>query len=181
MIAYVTSIGEKTTQICIDQLQRYGFTVVSLSDDEPWLDKYKEFIRLAAKSGLPCIRVDADVVPNENIREAAHVKLTGRNVMCQFKVYGLYRNGFIPSVVYYSPEAIKEIADDIDELDPRRPETSASRLKHLKGRLQESDLVVGMASFFQDYKHFNRSLRHAIDRGTVDKKDYDLAAKLLSL
>ena len=29
MLAYVTSIGEKTTQICCDQLIKYGFDVVN--------------------------------------------------------------------------------------------------------------------------------------------------------
>ena len=44
MIAYVTSVGEKTTEICCEQLERYGFDVYFFNKKESWADKYKEDI-----------------------------------------------------------------------------------------------------------------------------------------
>ena len=72
MRAYVTSIGEPTTGICVDQLKRYGFDVILLDSKEPWIRKYRRFICEAVG---PCLRIDADVVPNSQISVFVHAAL----------------------------------------------------------------------------------------------------------
>ena len=65
MKAYLCSVGELTTQICVDQLKLFGFDVILLDEIEPWYDKYKRFIFQTEED---CIRIDADVIPNKNIK-----------------------------------------------------------------------------------------------------------------
>ena len=65
MNAYLCTIGEPTTNLCKSQLERFGFEVVLLDKVEPWIDKYKRVIAMADED---CIRIDADIIPNKNIK-----------------------------------------------------------------------------------------------------------------
>ena len=90
MKAYLTTIGELTTDICKKQLERFGYEVIVLGGIEAWPDKYKRFIETANED---CIRIDADIVPNENIKEIAgevihKTKILGEKIlMMQFHCY----------------------------------------------------------------------------------------------
>jgi len=65
MKAFITSIGEKTTKICCEQLSKFGFEIILLDEIEPWINKYKKFINMANED---CLRVDADIIVNEQIK-----------------------------------------------------------------------------------------------------------------
>src|SRR3990167_5881610 len=129
MKAFVTSIGERTTKLCCLQLERLGFVVELLDEKQPWGDKYNVFIKLAQGD---CLRVDADVIVNRVLYDFIYKFELDEFYkeypywMTQFKTYDLYKNQIsITSPVYYSWKALDVIKRNIDNLDLRRPETSA--------------------------------------------------------
>lgn len=67
MIAYVTSIGESTTDLCVWSLQRLRFDVVLYDSSDTSLHlKLDQIFKHATDDFL---RVDADVVVNQNVLE----------------------------------------------------------------------------------------------------------------
>lgn len=185
MKAYLTSIGEKTTKLCQEQLQRFGFEVVLLDGQEAWINKYKRFIEMANED---CIRIDADVIPNSNIAmiendlNYAYNKMGQDMLMAQWKCYDFYRNNVgVCSPVYYSKEALDIIKADFNQLDFSRPEATAWRLRRINDRTYTGDLIVGMHGFFQDEQHLSRHLENKIERKQMSEYDFDLAIKLREL
>ena len=77
MIAYVFSIREKTTDLCVRVLKQNGFKVMLLDGMESIGDKYKRFIEMADED---CIKIDADIIPNSNIIYSK-VQVTGVRVV----------------------------------------------------------------------------------------------------
>lgn len=177
MKAYVTSIGEKTTQICCEQLERYGFEVVLLDQIEPWIDKYKRFIEIAEG---PCLRIDADVVVNSNILPFYNSCIKSNVVLSDCQVYDFYKNGLsYAGVVFYSQEAIDIIKQNLSKIKVTRPERSMTTL--LGDKKQSSDWLVGMHGFFQDADTFGRAKVNKKTRGQLEEYDFKLAGKLMKL
>ena len=147
MKAYVTSIGEKTTKVCCEQLKRYGFEVVLLDDKESWFDKYKRFINIAKED---CLRIDADIIPNEKIKLVGTENVQ-KVIMTQYSMYCFYKNGErIGNPVFYKKKVLDRIREVVDSLDKSRPETAAWRLDNVRPYTLTSNLVVGLHGFFQD-------------------------------
>lgn len=179
MKAYVTSIGEKTTKICCEQLQRFGFEVVLLDGIEEWFDKYKRFIQIANEN---CIRIDADVIVNSNIQEILNYGDFENVLMIQYYGYDFYRNNVgIISPIYYTEKALQIIKKNINLLDPNRPETSAWRLSEINPFTSTSNLILGMHGFFQSRKEFDRALKNKKERKQMAEFDFELADKLFKL
>lgn len=66
--AFVFSIGERTTDLCCELMQRYGFEVVLYQDDTTLWDKLKRFYTEALETeDTKFVRIDADVIPNRNV------------------------------------------------------------------------------------------------------------------
>jgi hypothetical protein len=61
MKAFVTSIGEPTTDLCVWSLERNGFEVVLLNNGSLLADKLKSIYEQATDD---FVRIDADVVVN---------------------------------------------------------------------------------------------------------------------
>lgn len=189
MKAYLTSIGEATTQICKDQLERFGFEVVLLDGKEPWIDKYRKFIEIGSEAYENCIRIDADVIPNAGIKAVfddipywENILSNGPVLMAQWNCYDFYRNGVgVCSPVYYSKEALLIIREDWSELDKRRPEATAWRIKRINEYTQTGNAIVGMHGFFQDKGHLDRHLENKIERKQMEEYDFDLAQRLLKI
>lgn len=177
MIAYVTSIGEKTTEICCQQLRRYGFFVVLLNKKEEWIDKYKRFINLADED---CLRIDADIIPNHKVK---FIEVDSKDaLMIQHKLFDFYRNDvIIGGAVFYRRKALKIIKKNIGGLNRDRPETSAWRLNELVKDTVTSDLVVGMHGFFQDKETMERAEKNKMARDQIGYYDFNLAFKLMKL
>lgn len=77
--AYVFSIGEKTTDLCCELMEKYGFEVVLYQDETSLWEKLKRFYTEAlATDDKTFIRIDADIIPNSNVQElvANHHKET---------------------------------------------------------------------------------------------------------
>jgi len=185
MKAYLCTIGETTTEICQEQLNRFGFEVVLLSDKESWYDKYKRFINLASDS---CIRIDADVIPNENVARISNEVDFLYNfygvepLMVQFKGYDFYKNNIgVSSPVYYSAQALQIIGANLDNINPNRPEATAWRLPEINEFTYTSEMVVGLHGFFQDGNTFDRAMQNKIDRKQIDLYDFTLAEQLRTI
>lgn len=159
MIAYVTTVGERTLDACVSQLNRYGFDTVVLYGKEKWIDKYSRFLRIAKE---PCIRVDADIVVNHRLKDAIP---TGDCLMAQFSAFDVYRlDVHAGHVVYYTPEAVEIISKHLKELDPERPETAAWRLPEFVDRTITVDEVVGIHGLRPYEETLERHLKHRKDR-----------------
>lgn len=174
MKAYVTTIGEKTTDLCCWQLERLGFEVIKLDVIESWWEKYQRFINTANED---CIRIDADVIPNQELADfAKRVEqgiLSKHWLMAQFNTYDFYKNKVgITSPVFYRQEALAIIRRNLIKLDPGRPEASAWRLDEINpNRNLTSPLVVGFHGFFQDKPAIERAKVNKISRR--QNSDYD--------
>ena len=183
MKAYVTSIGEKTTEICVQQLKKFGVEVVLLDKEESWESKYKRFIRMAHEDNENCIRVDADVIVNKYIQEAMYCgDLEDGTLIVSFCLYDLYRNGiFAGSPIFYTKKALGIIDRYKMMLHPDSPESSACRLDQINPHKYQSDIIVGMHGFFQNYGTIERAIINKKDRKQQDLFDFELVDKLMNL
>ncbi len=180
MKAYVTSIGEKTTELCCEQLIKFGFEVELLIKDESWESKYKQFIRMAHEANENCLRIDADIIVNENIKQVGTD--IDDKLVASYTLYDLYRNGiYVGSPVFYTRKALGIIARYHYMLHPSRPEASACRLDLINGKKFQSPIVVGMHGFFQDCATIERAKTNKTDRKQQDLFDFDLVNKLMKL
>jgi hypothetical protein len=177
MKAYLCSVGQKTTNICKEQLERFGFEVVMLDKKQPWEEKYREFINTANED---CLRIDADIIPNESIK--AVYSSYPDAIMTQFKGYDFYKNDVgIIGVVCYNKEAIKIIKNNLDKIDWRRPEATAWRLREINNHTHTSDMIVGTHGYFQTEEDLERHLKNKTERKQIDDYDFELSRKLLKL
>lgn len=69
MKCFIFSIGEKTTDLCCELMESYGYEVILLKDPDTSLwEKLKEFYDQAlATNEQEFIRIDADIIPNRNV------------------------------------------------------------------------------------------------------------------
>lgn len=182
MKAYLCSVGEKTTQICKEQLERFGFEVVLFDEKEKWEDKYKRFINTANED---CLRVDADVVPNKNIEFLKIAPYSFRNLdklMIQCKGYDFYKNDIgVIGIVFYRKQAIDIIKRDFNFIDLRRPEATAWRLPDINKYTETEEIICGLHGFGQDEETMMRAFEHKVARKQIEQYDFSLANKLSKL
>lgn len=181
MKAYITSIGEQTTQICCDQMERYGYDVILLDQKESISDKYKRFINEANED---CLKIDADIIPNERVTsiikasQGVYIDL----LMIQFSHYDLYKNKISAgNPVLYKKECLDIIRKNIDKISPDRPETSAWRLDDIKMKTFTSGTTMGLHGFGSDKKTMLRAKQNKIERRQIQHFDFDLAFKIAKL
>lgn len=177
MKCFVTSIGEKTTDLCCSQLQKFGFEVVLLDKVEPWITKYESFLLQADED---CLRIDADVLVNKHIVECVDDPFDF--FMIQYKTYDLYRNDVgITSPVRYSKEGLELIRAQISKLSEGRPEATAWRLPKVVDNTFTRDLIVGMHGFFQDDLAVNRAIENKLSRKQSSQYDWPFVWKTRDL
>jgi len=178
MKAYICSIGEKTTQLCCEQLKKYGFEVILLDEKESWHKKYIRFIELANET---CIRIDADIIPNSNIKNILNEEL-GDTTMIQYGHYCLYKN--LPSIgnpCLYTKEALDIIKMNVNFIHETRPETSAWRMDGVRQKAWTDDTIMGTHGFFQFKEDIERAKANKIDRKQEGQYDFDLVDKIMKL
>lgn len=179
MKAYLTTIGERTTDICAEQLKRFGFDVQILDGAMPWAQKYKQFIETADED---CLRIDADVIINKNINILIAALESKTGYVIQGFTYDFYRNNIgVTTPILYSKTALALIRQSWDKIGLLRPEANACRLPGLSGRIYTSPAIVGMHGFFQDVEHLKMAQENKVQRGQIAEYDFELANKLLSL
>jgi hypothetical protein len=178
MKAFITSVGERTTDICIERLNYFGFETVVFRKQETWWDKYKHFISQASE---PCIRVDADTIINANIIPAL-LDIDPEKYMVQFHYYCLYSNSVrIGCPVYYNEKALEIIKRNLGTLNHERPETFAWRLPEINNGHNFTDpSIVGIHGFYQDVETIIRAKNNKLIR-KQDGFDFELALNLANL
>lgn len=185
MKIFVTSIGERTTMLTCWQLKRLGFEVVLLLDNESWPDKYARFINMAVQHNKPCLRVDADVICNQelfNYSNEYNLITLKRPLMVQFHTYDLYRNSIgITSPVLYSRKALKIIQANLTNISQDRPEATAWRLPEINPYTVTSPLVVGFHGFYQDGKTLARAKENKKMRQQDHLYDWPLVDEIMKM
>ena len=181
MKCFVTSIGETTTEICVEQLIKYGFDVILLDEPEYWVDKYKRFLRLAEECGdKKVLRMDADFIPGPEIRKIFDPAYND-DLMTQFAHWDIYMNKLkMGQPVMYDRDIYKYI--DIRKLDPLRPETSVSHIQAVHDRFGTIwDAVVGIHGLGQRGMDIARHMVNRKTRGHYEECDFKLVEKINAL
>lgn len=74
MKAFVFSIGEKTTDLCVELMQEMGFDIILLQDKESLWHKLKKFYTEALETeDNEFVRIDADIIPNKRVLDLIKV------------------------------------------------------------------------------------------------------------
>lgn len=83
MKCFVFSIGEKTTDLCCKLMREYGFEVILYQDQTSLWEKLKRFYTEAlATEDQEFVRIDADIIPNKNVKEFLGTRYGNRWWMC---------------------------------------------------------------------------------------------------
>lgn len=175
MIAYVTSIGEPTTELCIWSLERQGFDVELVKSNDRLSDKL-QFIYKKADDDF--LRVDADVIVTRKVKL---LEFTDKAWWVQAQCFGWYSQ----DVIYGGVQLIKKDCLPIlrkhigRQLQAERPETAMSRLEEFykPRRFVSADLVCGIHGYKNDVK---RAKETKDRRGQTDF-DFELAERLNGL
>jgi hypothetical protein len=183
MKAYITSIGERTTDACAAQLKRLGYDVVLIGGVERWDDKYRRFLGMADED---CLRVDADVILNGELTTEVLEKLSrlyGRSLMLQFSIFDFcsmnVRQG---QPIFYRKAVLEKIRRNLSFMNHSRPEAWAWRLPEINPHTSMiSDRIVGIHGFFQTQKEIDRAIEHRIARKQEDEIELDLINDLKKL
>lgn len=187
MIAFVTTIGEKTTDLCIWSLKRNGFEVHTVSGGDTLASKLKRIYEEAIHIDQDFIRVDADVVVNrnctpENILEIAKQDEFKDAWWIQFNVYEWYRQTLgYGGVQFIKQQAIPILLKRVDEMKyAERPETELTRIAEMYNprRFLSSTEVMGIHNYKNDMK---RVATVKANRGQSANYDFDLALRLEEL
>jgi hypothetical protein len=181
MKAYVTSIGEITTDLCVWSLERNGFEVVLIKDPNTTLaQKLKQIYEMADDD---FVRVDADVVPNRNLKPENLITHFEFEWWRQYKCYGWFSQDVIfGGIQFIKKEALPALRSNIDKfMNESRPETCVSRIKEFYDprRFSSSDIVMGLHGFAaQDVE---RVMATKEERGQYANYDWELADKLMEI
>lgn len=178
MIAYVTSIGESTTELCKWALERQGFQVFVLNEPTSLWDKLNKIFKATKKGDV--LRVDADVIVNKNVKEL--VQQTDY-LWYQALTYDWFKQDVTHGGVQFIREAaIPTILKHIDEAHRlERPESYLYRLEefHNPRVCGTFEKVCGLNGYKQtDVK---RVYDTKVRRGQIDNYDFELAERIETL
>lgn len=175
MKAVVFSIGEKTTDLCAEQMERFGFNVEIWQDQSPLWQKLARLYLLDED----VVRIDADIIPNENVtylpRQTNYWWLCGSG-------WDWYAHGIRPiSIHFIKRQALKVAREHIKQATTQaRPETYIWRLPefHNPRRCKVVDEVMGLHGYAQkDQRSRIKSLKSSRDQ----YYDWSLVEKIEAL
>lgn len=174
MKAYVTSIGEPTTDLCIWSLERQGFEVELIKGDDSLAHKL-EYIYSNTDDDF--LRVDADVIVNKNIKL---LEFPTKSWWVQPLTFDWWKQDVTyGGVQLISNKALPALRRNITaHLDAERPETDMSRLPELFNprRFSSVDILVGLHGYKQS--DVNRVIDTKERRGQLGLYDFELAERL---
>lgn len=167
MKAFVFSIGEPTTDLCVWSLKRQGMEVVLMHDEKTTLwQKLKDLYQTKEEELL---RVDADIIVNNNLNAYLKWSKGSPYWWTKPKGWGWYSQNLIPiSVTHMKRPALDVCREKIDLGEHElRPETRMWRLPefHNPRVCEHSDIPVGIHGYGQDEGNIRRvhamkDLRH---------------------
>lgn len=180
--AYVTSIGEKTTELCRWSLERNGFEVVVIEGSEKLAKKLETIYSQADHDFL---RVDADVIVNSKCTPqflGTKLKEYPIELWVQFRTYEWYRQDLgYGGVQYIKKEVLPLLREKIVNFrEAERPETELSRLSELYNprTFVSDDTVLGIHNYKNNLK---RVAQVKARRGQSHLYDFELAKRLEEL
>lgn len=144
MKAYVFSIGEPTTKLCIEALERNGLEVVLYRDGSRFTEKYK---RLMTEAEPPFIRVDADIIVNHRVKEYLE---QAKDWSCAYGWVWWQQDLQPISVMYYSKEVVELIKPHLYDpifKETARPEQYMWSLPEMQGKNHKIEVPVGLKGY----------------------------------
>lgn len=172
MKCFVFSIGEKTTDLCVDLMESYGFEVILYQDGSTLWDKLKRFYTEASGEER-AMRIDADIIPNSNVKKLAEVA-TGWSSAFGYDWYKQDRGSI--SIHVMDKQSIRECLEHIGEAKNEiRPETYLWRLPNINPRTKHIDWFncglhgYGQTDQRERIKHLKHLREQNYDWGLVEK------------
>lgn len=147
--AFVFSIGEKTTDLCCELMEKYGFEVILYRDETSLWEKLKRFYTEALDTeDNVFVRIDADVIPNNNVKRLVKDSL-GWTCASGWDWYKQDRGAI--SIHVMDRFTIKQCLENIYEAKNEvRPETYLWRLKDVNPFTSiEEDFSCGIHGYGQ--------------------------------
>lgn len=180
MKAYVTSIGEPTTELCVWSLERNGFKVYLMKNAETTLwDKLKSIYENADED---FVRVDADVIVNQSFTPKMLKQLIDAKIWWwQFQCFDWFRQNIgYGGIQYIYQEALPALRENIEAARyDERPETSLSRIREFY-EPRRFDTVEGIYGL-HNYKNDIKRVRKTKERREQKGYDWQLAERLNAL
>lgn len=184
MKAYITSIGEETTDLCEWALKRNGFDVQLVYNETTTLAEKLEYIYGIADEDF--VRVDADVIVNRLCRPELISQATLAHPdawWIQFRSWCWYSQGLIyGGVQFIKKEALPALRANIGHFkDISRPETEISRIKEFyePRRFESHDVPMGIHGY--GIKNLKPIIKLKAARGQSGNYDFELAQRLNEL
>lgn len=176
--AYITSIGEPTTDLCEWSIKRLGFDTQVVYNETSSLGEKLEYIYNQADDNF--IRVDADVIVNKGLLAVHEVK---NMLWVQYKTFDMYKldltNG---GVQYINKETLPTLRANIGRFKhDNRPETRMYRLDEFSSRnlLKSAENVVGIHGFGQT--DWERVKKTKDSRQYSNEFDWELVKRMQEL
>ena len=180
MKAFITSIGEPTTDLCAWSLQRLGYEPVIIEGTDTLAEKLVKIYSLATGD---FIRVDADVIVNRNLQDLSPF----RNQYVwwyQFICFDWYKMDITHGGVHLiKDEALPYLRLHAKEfLQAYRPETELYRLKEFyepRRCISYYGKLMGLHGYKQDNIQRVKLLKES--RNQLDNYDFELYEKVSQL
>lgn len=183
MKAIVTSIGERTTDLCVWALERNGFEVQLVYNEITTLAQKLEYIYTQVDKDF--LRVDADIVVNKNCipENIKYVSESDTSVWWwQFQCFDWFQQDVMNGgVQFIRKPALQTLRNKITEhLEDERPETSMYRLDSFMNprRCVTNEEVMGIHGFMQNDVDRVKETKERRDQWHYD---FELAQKLEEL
>ena len=180
MKAFVTSIGEPTTDLCVWSLQRQGFDVELVQSDSTLGEKLQYIYEVADGD---FVRVDADVVVSPGLMSKVEFPPYSDDIWwVQFQTFDMYKMALTHGGVQFIREpALEALRSGINEfLHDDRPETRMWNLEALKRPRRCQTYVyhiAGVHGFGQ--KDIQRVEQVKTNRKDPDNYDFELAKRMV--
>lgn len=178
MKAYVTSLGETTTDLCVWSLERLGFEVVLLNNPNTILwEKLKEIYSIQDDDFL---RVDADVICNKNV---LHLINQSSMVWYQSLTFDWFKQDTTHGgVQFVRKAAIQTIRNHIYEAKWKdRPESYMFRLKEFENPrvCGTYEVICGLHGYKQNDVERVKTVKKR--REQYDNYDWELSERISEL
>jgi len=162
--AYVFSIGEPTTDLCLEALNRNGIDAVLYQSPSSFAEKYKTLMTTAKP---PFLRVDADIIVNHRVQEYLEKAL---DWSCPYGWVWWQQDLQPISVMYYSEKVVELIKPHLnDEVfnTAVRPEQYMWSLPEMQGKNHKINIPVGLKGYGV------RELEPVVSRKNARGQSYD--------
>lgn len=181
MKAYVFSIGEKTTDLCVELMREMDFEVILLQDKTSLWSKLKQFYELALQTnGQEFIRIDADIIPNKGVLDLIKIN-DGCLWHCAVGWDWYKQKRDTISIHHMKREAIEKCLQNIESAkDKDRPETHLWRIEefHWPRVCHQVDISCGIHGYGQSDQ---RDRVKALKRMRGQEYDWDLVQRIEAL